>query len=211
LKKILPLLFSILLLSGCQKARTDQPIHDFPPPKTSDVVEQTYTLLDYFPTKPITKQFLGIGNEFAQYKETIFEKDGDYYPAIVDNGGTRLLRIYKVTEAEISIVYEQPEYYEERPPSLSSLEQSFIEIPLITLPLEVGKRNGDWEIVNVTETLTVPFGKFIDVIVLEKQNHNGSINRQYWVRKLGKVKDDYLIKDESGNLYEVYSELEAVK
>jgi hypothetical protein len=210
LKKWLFLLVTSLLLVGCVEINVNNSKNEQNLPQPN-VDEQTVSLLDYFPANPIEKQFQGIGNEFAQYSETFYEKEGDYYPTIVDNGGTRLLRIYRVTDKEISMVYEQSEFYEETIPSIASLEAAFQNKPLMTLPLEVGKTNDDWKIVSLSENVTVPFGTFSDVVVLEKTNEDGSINRQYWVEEYGKVKDEYSQKDENGNLFEVKSELDTIK
>lgn len=199
------------MLAGCQSASKQEPTKNeqSSPPKIEH--EQTLTLIDFFPKNPVEKYFIGIGNEFAQYTETIYAKDRIYYPATIDNGGTRVLRIYKVTENVISIVYEQPEFYDEKIPPLSTLEQSFQDKPLLALPLEKGKKIGEWEIVNLSETVTVPFGKFTNVIVLEKTNQDGSINRQYWAKNYGKVKDEYFFENENGDRYEVNSELQSIK
>jgi hypothetical protein len=210
LKKWLLLLITSILLVGCVEINVNKSKNEEKPPQPN-IEEQIVTLLDYFPNKPIEKQFKGIGNEFAQYTETFYEKDGDYYPAIVDNGGTRVLRIYRVTDKEITLVYEQPEFYEESIPSIASLKSAFQNKPLLTLPLEIGRTIGDWKIVSLSDTVIVPFGTFSDVIVLEKTNEDGSINRQYWVKEYGKVKDEYSQKDENGNLFEVKSELDTIK
>jgi hypothetical protein len=210
LKRWLFLLLTSLLLVGCVEINVNNSKDEQKSPLPI-VDEQTVSLMDYFPNKPIEKQFQGIGNEFAQYTETFYENVDDYYPAIVDNGGTRVLRIYRVTDKEISIVYEQPEFYDEAIPSLSSLEAEFQDKPLLTIPLEVGRTIGDWKLVSNSETVTVPFGTFSDVIVLEKMNDDGSFNRQYWVEEYGKVKDEYSQKDENGNLFEVLSELGTIK
>lgn len=177
-----------------------------------EVDEQpSVSLLDYFPNKPMEKDFLGTGNEFAQYKEMVLTNEGFYYPAIIDNGGTRMLRIYKVTNDGISTVYEQPEFYNENIPPLAPLEASFKEVPLLTLPLEIGKSIGEWKLVQVNETITVPYGKFNEVVVLEKVNQDGSINRQYWAKQFGKVKDEYSYQDQTGQSIEVLSELQAIR
>jgi hypothetical protein len=210
MKKWLFHLVTSLLLVGCVEINVHNPKDEQNSPQPI-VNEQTVSLLDFFPNKPLEKQFKGIGNEFAQYTEIFHKKEGDYYPAIVDNGGTRMLRIYKVTNKEIALVYEQAEFYEENIPSISSLEASFQNKPLLTLPLEVGKTIGEWKLVSISETVTVPFGQFSDVIVLEKRNEDGSFNRQYWVDEYGKVKDEFIYKEENGNLFEVISELDTIK
>lgn len=208
MKKWLFLLFSTLLLFGCESGELDKPPNEQSSPPVID--KQEISLLEYFPDHPIEKSFLGKGNEFAQYTETLFQKEGSYFPTITDNGGTQILRIYKVTEQEISLVYEQAEFYESIP-SLSTLEPYFQSKPILTLPLEEGKIIGEWKIVNSSDSITVPFGEFSDVIILEKINVDGSISRQYWAKKYGKIKDEFIIKDENGTPFEVTSELQDIK
>lgn len=204
MKKWLILLSTSLLLFGCEN-------QEIGTPPTKVPVEQTVSLLDFFPKAPMEKHFLGIGNEFAQYKETFYQQEGDYLPSVIDNGGTRTLRIYKVTNQEISIVYEQPEFYDETPPFLSTLEHAFKNEPLLALPLKKGKKIGDWKIVKLNAEVNVPYGQFSNVILIEKINPDGSVNRQYWVENYGKIKDEYFQHDENGDNITISSELQAIK
>jgi hypothetical protein len=208
MKKWLVLLFSTLLLFGCEAGELGKPSNEQSSPPVID--KQEISLLEYFPENPIEKSFLGKGNEFAQYTETFFQKEDSYFPTITDNGGTQILRIYKVTEQEISLVYEQAEFYESIP-SLSTLEPYFQSKPILTLPLEEGKNIGEWKIVSSSDSITVPFGEFSDVIILENINVDGSIIRQYWAKKYGKIKDEFIIKDKNGTQFEVTSELQDIK
>jgi hypothetical protein len=207
--KVLSLIVCSLLLVGCGIKVENSKDNGSPPPTVIDKKEET--LLDFFPTQPVEKQFEGLGNEFAQYTETFFEPPGSIYPSIIDNGGTRILRLYKVTKEEISIVYEQPEFYEETPPPASSLEAEFVNNPILKLPLEVGNTFGEWTIVQVNESLTVPYGSFKEVVIIEKTDETGGIQRQYWVEKHGKIKDEYLLEDENGSVFKVTSELKTLK
>ncbi|MHC0035470.1 hypothetical protein [Pseudoneobacillus sp. C159] len=203
MKKWLLIIFSAILLVGCNDVKEIQP---------SDINNHSsVSLLDYFPTSQLEKSFLGKGNEFAQYTETFYENTDNYYPSIVNNGGTRILRVYKVTEDEITIVYEQPEYYEETIPSISSLEPNFISKPLLATPIKFSKKVGDWKVISLSETVTVPYGEYANVILLEMLNEDGSINRQYWAPKLGKIKDEFIQNGEDGTTYEVTSELQSVQ
>ncbi|WP_442593615.1 hypothetical protein [Neobacillus sp. D3-1R] len=210
MRKYFFLFLSCLLLSGCV-TKTEQPpkdSHTNPPP----VVEnQKISLLDYFPKTPIDKFFIGIGNEFAQYTEKFYPNEGPYYPAVMDNGGNRFFRIYKVTDQEIALVYEQPDFYEDDIPTPSSFEGRFIIQPLLRFPLNVGEKVGQWKITSLTEKLTLPIGEFSNVLVIQKVNEDGSIVRQYWAKEYGKIKDEFLFKDTNGDLYEVSSELQNIK
>jgi hypothetical protein len=216
-KWFISLLSCLFLLIGCLGPESQKPSDaDITPPsetygKDEEDFASTPTAIDYFPTTPLIKSYLGIGNEYAQYTETFFEKQGELIPSIIENGGTRVLRIYKVTENEIAIVYEQSEFYDVTIPSLSSLEDTFQTKPILSNPLEVGNSNREWRIVSVNSTLTVPYQEFKDVLVIEKNNQDGSINRQYWVKDLGKIKDEYVIQEENQEPYKVTSELQTVK
>lgn len=210
MRKLFFLLITSLLLVGCE-SKTDLPQKNPQPSLPPVVDEQTVSLLDFFPQTPVKKIYQGFGNEFAQYTEKLYKNEGPYYPAVMDNGGNRFLRIYKVTEKEISLVYEQPDFFEEEIPKPSSLEGRFLDQPLLRIPLEVGEKVGQWKIVSVTEKVTLPIGKFSDVIVIRKINEDGSIIRQYWTKKYGKIKDEFLFKDENGDIYEVSSELQSMK
>jgi hypothetical protein len=203
MKKILVFIVSAFLLVGCTEVKEIQP--------TERNEQISISLMDYFPSPPLEKSFLGNGNEYAQYTETFYENTGEFYPSIVNNGGTQMLRVYKVNEKEISIVYEQAEYYEETVPEISSIEPNFSSKPLLQTPVEVDKTAGDWKIISLTEQVTVPYGEYTDVIVIEKQNEDGSVNRQYWAPKVGKIKDEFYLEDENGTAYEVTSELQNTK
>lgn len=218
IKAYVTIISCLFLLLGCTSQNPEKPSDNNPIPSpietdVGDDEENTISasLLDYFPDKPIVKGYLGTGNEYAQYTETFYQKEGEYIPSIIDNGGTRVLRIYKVTEDEISIVYEQSEFYNETIPSISALEPAFQSKPILTSPLELGGMNGEWKIVDINHTLKVPYKEFNHVLVIEKTNTDGSVNRQYWVKQLGKIKDEFIIEEENGDRYEVTSELQTAK
>ncbi|HYK73028.1 MAG TPA: hypothetical protein VEV44_07835 [Pseudoneobacillus sp.] len=204
------LLITCFLLIGCE-AKMNPPQKNPQPSPPAVVDEQNKTLRVFFPHAPVEKMYLGVGNEFAQYTEKFYENEGPYFPAVMDNGGNRFFRIYKITDNEISLVYEQPDFFEEEIPAPSSLENRFLVQPLLRLPLEVGEKVGQWKIASVTEKLSLPIGDFSDVVVIQKANEDGSIIRQYWAKNYGKIKDEFLLKDDSGNINEVSSELQTMK
>lgn len=166
---------------------------------------------DFLPPDLTVKHFKGEGNEYAAEVETFFQSEGEYLPSYVNNGGTQVLKIYQVTTQGIYVVYEEPEYYEETPPSISSLQDDFQKVEVLTLPLEKGKTINGWEIVGTDESLTLPLGTVSDIVVLEKTFEDGSISRNYWAKKLGLVKKEYYYKAEDGTELAVTTELESVE
>jgi hypothetical protein len=172
-----------------------------------DPVQQDNLVKAYFPEQNQIKYFKGIGNEFAEEKEIIFEMQGNYLPTIVSNGGTSMLRIYKLTDKGIYLVYQQPEYYEKNVPDITTLQDRFKEIPILTEPIAEGRVINGWKIISKDKNLLLPIGSIKKAIVLELVNQDGSITRQYWAPKFGLVKKEFYMKDNSGSETLITSEL----
>lgn len=172
-------------------------------------VEEKLKIEDYFPPEKVIKYFRGEGNEYATEVETVFAKQGIYLPTIVNNGGTQILRIYKLNDNGIYVVYEQPEYYEDMPPSMESLKKEFTEKEVLTGPLQKGHLINGWKIIDVEKNVTLPIGSFAHVIVLER-SENSSVNRHYWSTEYGLVMKEFVYTDEDGFQTVVTSELERV-
>jgi len=172
-----------------------------------DQSQEDISLKAYFPAENQIKYFKGTGNEFAEEKETVFEMQGNYLPTIISNGGTSMLKIYKLAEKGIYLVYLQPEYYEKDVPAVTSLEKDFKEVPILTKPLAVGTFINGWKIVSSKKNLLLPIGSIKKAVVLEQENQDGSISRQYWAPKFGLVKKEFYMKDSSGSEMLITSEL----
>jgi hypothetical protein len=217
-KRLSLIIVGLLFLMGCNadKNPTDQPK---PVPVSPDSVnpepanpnqQSEINIDDYFPKEKHVKYFKGVGNEFATETHTFYEKQDDLLPVIIDNGGTSILKVYQLNEQGIFLVYEQAEYYEDEVPSLQSLQAEFKETSILTKPIKVGKVINGWKIVSVDEELTIQVGTLNKVIVLEKVNQDGSLNREYWAPTYGLVKKEFYMKHEDGNETLVTSELEKV-
>lgn len=172
-----------------------------------DPVHKDHLVKAYFPQQNQIKYFKGTGNEFAEEKEIIFELQGSYLPTIVSNGGTSMLKIYKLTDKGIYLVYQQPEYYENYVPEVITLQDSFTEIPILTEPVAEGRVINGWKIISKDKNLLLPIGSIKKAIVLEQVNQDGSITRQYWAPKFGLVKKEFYMKDNSGAETLITSEL----
>lgn len=166
---------------------------------------------EYFPNELIVKHFNGEGNEYASEVETIFQREGEFLPTYVNNGGTQLLVIYQLSKEGIYRVYTQEEYYEETPPSIDSLQDRFQKEEVLKIPLEKGRMVNEWEIVGINETINLPYGDLNEIIVLEKTYEDGSKSRQYWAKELGLVKKEYYFNGEDGLELMVTTELEKVE
>lgn len=173
----------------------------------SNPTHQEIEINEFFPDENQIKFFDGKGNEFAQEKEIIFEMQGDYLPTIVSNGGTSMLKIYKLTDEGIYLAYQLPEYYEEQIPALSELEDEFTEVPILTKPVKSGEMINGWKIIDVDQILQLPIGTIKNAVILEQEAEDGSITRQYWAPKFGLVKKEFYMIDSKGTETSITTEL----
>ncbi|MFE8702372.1 hypothetical protein ACFYKX_17380 [Cytobacillus sp. FJAT-54145] len=173
--------------------------------------QHTENIQQYFPKEKQKKFFKGIGNEFAEESEWFYEQEGNYLPSVLENGGTRILKVYKLTSEGLYLVYEEPEFYRDEIPSMETLQSAFKEKPLLLSSLKEGSFIGSWKVIKTNEELTVPLGEMDHVMVLEHSNGDGSISRQYWAPTFGLVKKEFYMEHEDGNETMVTSELERVE
>lgn len=198
------LLFSFFLLTGCVTKQTQ-------PPKPNIPIDEI-KLEDYFPQSNKTYSYRGEGNEYASFKETFYNKTDSYLPSIVENGGTRILRIYQLTDKGIYLVYEQPEFYDETIPLFEELKKQFKSVPLIEKPLKAGNSFNHWKIKNTDIELNLAIGKLTNVIVVEQQDEeNKTVSRSYWAPGIGKVKQEFLTTGQNTEGNTITSELEEIK
>lgn len=217
-KRLSVIIVGLLFLMGCN-ADKNPSVQPKPVPVNPDSVnpapvdpsqQAEINIEAYFPKEKQVKYFKGMGNEFATETHTFYEKQGDLLPVIIDNGGTRILKVYQLNEQGIFLVYEQEEYYEDEVPSLQSLQTESKKMSILVKPIKVGEVINGSEIVSVDEELTVQIGTLNKVIVLETKYEDGSLHREYWAPTYGLVKKEFYMKHEDGNETLVTSELEKV-
>ncbi|KAB2337687.1 hypothetical protein F7731_08830 [Cytobacillus depressus] len=216
------LIFGLFLLTGCTEKNLQPSEPNLPDKGAAPVEERTPTeettpevdiaIEDYFPKENKTYMFRGEGNEYATYSETFYNKTDSYLPSIVENGGTRLLRIYQLTNNSINLVYEQPEFYDEKIPSFNDLKSKFNPVPILQTPLKEGNSFNNWNITAIDAELDLPIGKLKNIIVLEQQDdENKSTVRSYWAPNFGKVKQEFISNESETEEFTVTSELKEIK
>lgn len=196
-----------LLLAGCAvNPSKPQPQDKIDSPTSS----LKLNLNDYFPQENKTFSFRGEGNEFASYKEDFFQLTDNYLTSIVENGGTRIFKVYQLTNDGIYLVYEQPEYYEEAPLEVEALKNQFKPVPLLKAPLEIGNKYNDISILKINEELTLPIGQLTNVIVTEQRDDDQhTILKKYWAPGYGLVKTEFISTEPEEMI--VTSELESIQ
>lgn len=167
-------------------------------------------LSSFFMQDGATAKYLGDGNEYASYQARTQWHNDHTVSIFEDNGGTTVLRTYRISDVSIDLIQEQGEFYDEYNPTDEELEELPILSTFLQLPLETGEVFDDWEIISVDQTLETPFQLFEQVIVLEKTDDTGAIQRKYIVEEYGEIKREFIMLEEDIEFI-VTSTLESVE
>jgi hypothetical protein len=220
--KFIPILILSFLLSACGNDPAEEPSESNENPSTEEenieepeevVTEPEPELIQfssYFMQDGATANYLGDGNEYASYQARTQWHNDNTVSIYEDNGGTTLLRTYRVSDESIDLIQEQGEFYDEFNPTDEELQELPILSTFLKLPLATGEVFDDWEIISVDQTLETPFQLFEQVIVLEKTEDTGAIQRKYIVEQYGEIKREFIMLEED-NEFIVTSTLESVE
>lgn len=168
------------------------------------------SLSDFFMSNGTSANYAGEGNEFAGYRSRTQWHNDSTVSIFEENGGTTMLRTYRIEDDAIVLIKEQGEYYEEFNPTDEELNSLSPISTYLQLPLEEGTTFNNWEIISVNEEVETPYQTFTDVIVVEKTEENGSINRKYIAENYGEIKREFT-SIEGDQEYIVSSTLESVE
>lgn len=211
-------LLLMLLLSACsEKSTDDSPIDTGTPseeireevPETEDSAEEKIDLKRFFMKDGSVAKYLGDGNEYASYQARTQWHNDNTVSIYEDNGGTVVIRTYRITEDSIHLIKEQAEYYETYSPTDEELKSLPIISTILQTPIETGKTFDEWTVVSIDQTLETPYKTFDDVIVLEKTDESGALQRKYFVQDFGEIKREFIMKENDAE-FSVTSTLESV-
>ena len=186
--------------------------------------EQVDSVLSYFPIFPrMVYNFAGEGIEYAAFNRRIIHveksdennenNDGNYYVQFHDETtGTIVANIYRLGQDQVSLIYQEPEFYtEENLIEKIDVTEEKEEDIILKAPLEEG---GVWEtetrrreIVAIGEEITTEAGDFHDVIKIKVENleqENSFITYEYYAKNIGLIKRLNIGEDD----YEIRAELE---
>ena len=163
----------------------------------------------FFMEDGTTAVFQGEGSEFAALRIRTQYLEGNHIALYEDNGGTTILRVYRLSEDKVELVKEEPEFYDEFTASAEELEALEPLSTYLEFPLEEGKSMGNRTIIATSETVETPYDTFEDAIVIESENEE-SINRTYFVKGFGEVKREFTTQQGDKELT-VTSSLEAIE
>lgn len=192
----------LLLLCACSE-ETLKPV-------SSPPIEQPVNLADYFMEDQAVAKYKGEGNEYASYTARTQWHNRNTVSIYEDNGGTTILRTYRISENSIDLIQEQGEFYDTFEPTDKELEAMPILSTFLKLPLKQGTSFDGWVIASVNDSLTTPLKNFNEVIKLEKKDDSGAIQRKYITKQYGEVKREYIMQD-GENEFIVTSTIESIE
>jgi hypothetical protein len=154
--------------------------------------------------------YLGEGNEYANFTARTQWHDHHTVSIFEDNGGTILLRTYRITEDAIELINEKGEFYDEFKPTTVELATMPAISTFLKLPLEEGNEFDGWTIIDVGITVDTPLQKFEEVIQLQKIDETGSIQNKYIVENYGEIKREFIM-NENDVEFRVTSTIESIE
>ncbi|MGX2958506.1 hypothetical protein JNUCC23_04375 [Peribacillus sp. JNUCC 23] len=152
-------------------------------------------LSDFFMKDGAIAEYLGIGNEYAQYNSRTQWLNDHYVNVYEDNGGTVMLRTFRIEENKVVVVKEISEAYDDYLPTENELDQLNPLYTYLQLPLKTGSEFDGWKVIEDSLILSTPYKQFENVIVIEINNEDHSVTRKYFVAGLGEVKREFTMQE----------------
>lgn len=185
----------------------EEPVEEEPTEEPDESIDP----LSFFMADGSTAHFEGVGNEYATLVlRTDYLEEG-YVAQYEDNGGTTILRVYRLSDDRIDLVKEEGEFYDEYTPMLEELEALEAISTYLEFPLEEGDTIGERTVIKTGATVETPYETFEDAIVLESTSQENATNRWYYVEGFGEVKREYVAQEEGEEEFSVTSSLESVE
>lgn len=147
---------------------------------------------DYFLEDGSTARFEGYGNEFAEFTLKTDYMEANHVATYESNGGTVVLRVYRLLDDRIELVKQEGEFYDEYTASFEELEALEVISTYLEFPIEEGQEIGDATVVETGASLETPYQNFDNVFMLETiEEEDGSVYRNYFVEGYGEVKREF--------------------
>ncbi|WNF37387.1 hypothetical protein RJD24_02685 [Bacillaceae bacterium IKA-2] len=153
-------------------------------------------LLDY--RSKVGNKMIYTNGEVELYVYKIIAANDEYVQITISIGGDPTTHIYKWTTTEITLVYEDDSPTNPETNILNEFEPMEEKIEtLINL-----EGTADWKLVSESELVTVPFGTFENVYVIENITDEvadaDTIFRKYYAPELGLIKETFEVTGKNG-------------
>lgn len=169
----------------------------------------SFDLSNFFMKDKSVAKYLGEGNEYATYTARTQWHNDHTVSIFEDNGGTILLRTYRITDKAIELINDQGEFYGEFNPTNDELDEMPAISTFLQLPIEKDREFDGWKIIDINQTLETPLQKFEDVIQIQKIDETGSIQNRYIVENFGEIKREFIM-DKEDIKFSVTSTIESI-
>lgn len=179
--------------------------------EANEETEETADPYAFFLDDGAIAHFEGEGNEYAQLRVETSHMEADHIALYEDNGGTTVLRVYRLDEDRIELVKEEPEFYEKYSATAEELQQLEPISTYLEFPLEEGNEIGDRTVIETGTTVETPYETFEDAYVLESVSEDGAVNTTYIVEGYGEVKREFYMQEEDQDSFMVTSSLESIE
>lgn len=170
-------------ITGNPTSTNEPPIED----------EMPVTLANYFPKSEETMYYAGEGNEFASMQITTTWLSDQYVQQIIDNGGGITQQIYRITNNEIQLVYNEMMEFEPVSFELDELNALETISTILKAPIKSGTKF-DHKTVQYPVKVKVPFGTFEDAVLVSEETEMDTMN-YYYVEQYGLVKREFITED----------------
>lgn len=208
MKKIVPIIISLLLMCSCSLTRKP-PSQGITGNNTTHPAEEVkLTVSDYFPfTKDVHKIYSGTGNEYAGFETYVEYVRNNLMQLRINNGGTNSIVVYSIKDGELKRVYSMGEvYYRYDFTSMSGDEEVLIKEPIKVGTLWTIKNGDKRSITSVDKNISTSAGNFKALEV--KTEGTDYIIYDYYAKGSGLIKRVFSSKPSDGI---VTSQLEKVE
>ncbi|QPA56464.1 hypothetical protein [Lysinibacillus sphaericus] len=191
-----------LLLTGCNEEIKNEPVHP--------IVQDQMSLLTFFPPDGSIAYFQGEGNEFASFTLQTTYLDPQHIAQVEDNGGVTLLKIYRITDSKIELIYREPVDSNPRLPSSTEVAAYPVLETVLQQPIQVGTSFQGWTIQSLTakvDTGTKVYSNVIQVTRTEDQ----FTTTNYFAHGVGLIKKEDRIESDQEQPFVVTSTLQKIE
>lgn len=227
MKKLIAPILGFFLIIGCSDAPTgEQPEENQQNNNQAEITEDANqedvvnendeidneTNEDAIEDEPIAKQgglfeyrpkvgnnMIYTSGDIQLYEYKIIAEDDEHVQVTISIGGDPTTHIYKWTATELTLVYEDaaptnPE---------TNILNDFKPMPTNKIDILINKEGtADWKLISAADSVTVPFGTFKNVYVIEKITDEvadaETIYRKYYAPGVGFIKETFEVTGKNG-------------
>ncbi|MGG2073847.1 hypothetical protein AB1J28_10885 [Lysinibacillus irui] len=199
------------LFFGCSEEVNKESEQSPLPVEDKQPVEQDQTsLLSYFPPDGSTAYFQGEGNEFASYTLQTSYLDSQHIAQIEDNGGVTLLKIYRISDSSIDLVYREPVDSKPSLPSATEAASYPVLETILQKPLKVGTSFQGWTIQSTTATVHTGTTVYQNVIQLSRTDDKVTTTK-YFAHGIGLIRSEDTMETDQEEPFIVTSTLQKIE